>query len=854
MPTFEPIEQKTGRALLIDWANQQSHWIRAVVAEIIENQARLTEEQIQIHYELLLREKELQVGEPVNIPLLADKEGNIDAEQILTLVQVAQVQNVNALCSGQSIDFNPRLTVVFGENAAGKSGYVRILKGAAAVRTAESVLCNVTKAEAQPSAKISFLLGEDAGHIDWMGEKGVAPLTRLDVFDSKGIVMHVDQDLPYIYTPSDISLFPCVVEAVEKIKAKLEKAKQEATGTHFFANSFNRQGTLFAKIDTLGASTDIGELTKLATLSEEEESGLAALEERVSVLRSGLSDAAVQVAKNDRDWLIDCEKLLAAVKAFNIDNYNDALHKLSLAEQALESRTKQALVEEAIPGIFTQSWQQFIHSADTYITEHMANEYPVEGDNCAYCRQELSESTLKLLTKYKDFCNNELSRSVALAKGDLQKSTLSFNGIDELKLSTECAKRKNQKDADSWFSEVETLCRNAALVKVSIANSQKIEVGLFSNAGVLHESAGKRLASITQLISDLMAQGTTRQKAFDEELGKLQNLKDRFALRGVLPGVTAYVEKAKWADKANTLLSKFRALNTALTNLSKTASEQLLNQDFEKLFVLECQRLNAPIVTLDFAGRKGQAARKKYVAEGHKLSETLSEGEQKVIALADFIAESLMRRKSSPIVFDDPVNSLDYRRLKNVVDRIVALSRTRQVIIFTHNIWFATEILSRFDAEKDGCSYYDIYAENEIKGIVSGGTSPRTDTFNSLSKKLNTLIQSASSEAEKEIRDIFIEKGYDVMRSICEIIVENELLQSVTKRHRANVMFTALPKIKVDRLPTAVDIITPIFDKCCGIISSHSQPLESLNIRPSLTELQTDWKILKDARDAYVKD
>ena len=81
----------------------------------------------------------------VNVPLLIDKETDSGLEQVLTLTQVAQVKNVNALCSGQSIDFNPRLTVIFGENATGKSGYVRILKCAAAVRTAESVLSDVAK-------------------------------------------------------------------------------------------------------------------------------------------------------------------------------------------------------------------------------------------------------------------------------------------------------------------------------------------------------------------------------------------------------------------------------------------------------------------------------------------------------------------------------------------------------------------------------------------------------------------------------------------------------------------------------------------------------------------------------------
>lgn len=853
------IETKTGRALLIDWANQQDNWIRAAVAEIIESQTRLTDEQVEGFYQMLLREKELVSGDAVNIPMLVETEIDTDPEQVLMLTQVAQVQNVNALCSGQTIDFNQRLTVVFGENAAGKSGYVRILKGAAAVRTAESVLSDVTKEQAQPSAKISYTLGlvpksEDTFQVNWAGEKGIAPLTRLDVFDSRGVVLHVDQDLPYVYTPSDISLYPYVVEAIEKVRVKLEKAKQEAVGGHYFLNSFSKQGSLYAKIDTLGASTDISELNKLAEVAKEEEDGLAALEERVSVLRSGVSDASLQLAKNDQEWLGEAEKLLSIGKAFNVDQYNAALDKLTLAEEALESKTKQALLAEAIPGVFEQSWQKFIHSANDYVGEHITREYPQKGDSCAYCRQELSEAAVKLLLKYKDFCNNELSQAVGVSKTDLDKLTRGIAAIEEVKLSKDCASRKTQKDADSWFGDVEALCANLTIIKDGIAKRVKVTGTGISNIAALHQSAEKRIAATKQLITELTTEGAARQKAFTEELAKLHNLKDRIALRGILPGVVTYVEKAKWADKANTILSRFKAINTSLTNLSKIASEQLLNQDFEKLFISECQKLNAPIVTLDFSGKKGQAARKKYVAQGHKLSETLSEGEQKVVALADFIAESLLRKKSSPIVFDDPVNSLDYRRLKNVVDRIVALSRTRQVIIFTHNIWFATEMLSRFDNDKDGCSYYDIYADEGAKGIISGGTSPRTDTFNSLSKKLNTLIQSATGETEKEIRDVFIEKGYDVMRSICEIVVENELLQSVTKRHRANVMFTALPKIKVDKLPAAVESLTPIFEKCCGIIASHSQPLESLNIRPTLSELQADWKTLKDARDAYVKE
>jgi recombinational DNA repair ATPase RecF len=134
------------------------------------------------------------------------------------------------------------------------------------------------------------------------------------------------------------------------------------------------------------------------------------------------------------------------------------------------------------------------------------------------------------------------------------------------------------------------------------------------------------------------------------------------------------------------VLRRFQGTLKSLTDASKAASEQLLNQDFEKRFREECEALKAPAVTLEFPGRRGEPARRKSLTPRHRLSAILSEGEQKVIALADFLAEVSLRRSASPVVLDDPVTSLDYKRLSYVVGRIVDLSAERQVIVFTHNI------------------------------------------------------------------------------------------------------------------------------------------------------------------------
>jgi hypothetical protein len=61
----------------------------------------------------------------------------------VSLTQLVHHNGVNALAAGQSVSFGPRLTVVYGENGAGKSGYSRILKTACRSRAVESILGDV---------------------------------------------------------------------------------------------------------------------------------------------------------------------------------------------------------------------------------------------------------------------------------------------------------------------------------------------------------------------------------------------------------------------------------------------------------------------------------------------------------------------------------------------------------------------------------------------------------------------------------------------------------------------------------------------------------------------------------------
>ena len=232
------------------------------------------------------------------------------------------------------------------------------------------------------------------------------------------------------------------------------------------------------------------------------------------------------------------------------------------------------------------------------------------------------------------------------------------------------------------------------------------------------------------------------------------------------------------------------------------------------------------------------------------LSEVLSEGEQKVIALADFLAEAAMPQTVAPVVFDDPVTSLDYKRLQHVVDRVVGLSGERQVVVFTHNIWFTAELLNRFEKNPAACSYYEISNE-DAPGKVEKLQHPKWDMPTKIAKEIEERIRNAD-KLTGAVREDVVRAGYSHMRSWCEAFVEKELLADVTARYRPHVRITSLLQIKADRLDEAIAVVLPIFEKACRITIAHSQPLETLGVKPKLEELKDDWKTLTDGRKKYI--
>lgn len=114
------------------------------------------------------------------------------------LTSIGPLQNIDRLAKNQQLRFAPNgITLIFGENGSGKSGYARIAKRLCRSLSVDELKSNVFKAKPDGplQVKLRFRIGEEPiTELDWAPTTPPPPaLKQISVFDSKNARLYVDQ-------------------------------------------------------------------------------------------------------------------------------------------------------------------------------------------------------------------------------------------------------------------------------------------------------------------------------------------------------------------------------------------------------------------------------------------------------------------------------------------------------------------------------------------------------------------------------------------------------------------------------------------------------------------------------------
>ncbi len=843
-----------------EWFSHRHKWLQVAAKRLIE--AGTVNEKAISELAILCQQEANDEFPDIDYSIPANAFDSQDSEEI-RLCSISEVAGINKLAPRTPLDFGKsNVVVVYGHNGSGKSGYVRLLKHVCGARDCVrgQLHKNVFSAgEIAQKAKVSFLKGNTPAEHEWAGSGVCDDLCSVDIFDTSFGRVFMGNEDEVSYEPPILSFFSRLIDVCERVAGKLDvEAGTLKSKMPSIPNSL--LGSIGAAwIEKLSAKTTPEDVESNCSFSPENETELQDLQKRISETSPADKAKQFRTKKSHADGLIsDVQTYLNQLSDENCKRIIVAKKKSILKKSAADTAAKDMFSGAKLEGVGSDVWKELWSAARKYSEEvaYSGQDFPhVQDDSvCVLCHQPLSEEAKQRFITFESYIKGETQKQATDAARDVKQAIDALPDIpsaEALKTKIDAAGIENQEIIKALNDTLTTL--QDRKTKVPLLDSEdalgsanqspewieeirKISQGYEDSAKKYEEDAeNDNRAELQAKLKNLQAKKwlAEQKTAIQEEVNRLQAL-DR-------------LQEAK--KKTNS-----RALSTKKGELAEALITDAFVQRFnDELKALGASRLKVKLIKSKVS--KGKVLHTLQLdGAAHNLNEVLSEGENRIVSIAAFLADVTGRTYPAPFVFDDPISSLDQNYEEAVVQRLCSIASERQVIIFTHRLSLLAMVQDY--AKKVSIKPEIICIREEPWGTGEPGRTPLQ--AQKPLQALNTLINSELPKAKK----LFNESGFDAYKteakSLCsefrillERMVEYELMSDVVQRYRRAINTMG----KIGNLAKISESDCKYFDDLMTKYSryEHSQPLEAPVQLPEPDELETDFNELKNWQAEFKK-
>jgi energy-coupling factor transporter ATP-binding protein EcfA2 len=786
----------------------------------------------------------------------------------VSLVSIFHHHGVNALAENQTLKFSPSLTVVYGDNGAGKTGYIRILKEACRARGKEPILGNVTSGQTplSPSVSIKYRISGESEAKEWAGNGDDKVISRVSVFDTQSAAVYLTEKTDVAFRPFGLDLFDKLVKVCKAVKSRLE-AEQRTLNSSLLGSIQHLipDATHVAKIvSSITSLTNPETIQKLANLSDSDE-------QRISELERSLRD----LQASDPQKIIQQLKLrLSRLRAFSdhLKNIGTILSD-GAVEKVLQVRSEglrksekaKRLREVAFPsgmlnGTGLDSWKSLWEASRVFSKEEAYPNYKfpfVENDaKCVLCQQSLDKEASSRLQKFEDFVISTTEQELKKLRELFVRHRKEFL---DLKIVTD--------EADSIISEIQIDSEETAnFLRASLENNESRRKAIVKALTENHDLAQgiAKFSAVDAIIDKLIQEVDSRIKTLQDTslvdarrrmTDELKELKARQLLGKHKQIVLDDIERQKKYAAYSMCIEE--TATQAITRKSSQVTREVVSQRLKDSFKHELDLLqfrHAEVELKEDGGADGVLYHRLVLtrAPGVSLPKVASEGEQRCLSIASFFAELSTADDPSGIVFDDPISSLDFKWRESVARRLVREARNRQVIVFTHDVVFL--LLLKQSAAELQVEQLDQHVQKLPKG--AGVCIEELPWFAMPVKKKIGHLRNEWQKADKLFRDgnqAAYEKEathlYGLLRSAWERALEEVLLGGLIERFRVSVQTQHIETI-ADISLGECQALAAAMTKCSRWIAGHDQAAAARAPVPEPSELKGDI----DALDHWVQE
>lgn len=741
----------------------------------------------------------LETPAPAAIPFTKSHFGGGNQTPV-TLKKISNVQNVNRLAANAELEFCPNaLTVIYGRNGSGKSGFVRILRTACRTRVENpaklKVLSDVYGGGTEPqSADIIIDAGKGETPIPWTTGMTAAPeLSQISVFDTLSAQIYVDSGNQIRYLPFGLALPHRLNGVCLKLKESFDAERETTVGNKVSLTSImfpiqrETKSQLFDK--ALSKDSTDNEIEVASTFSTADQERL---DEVTAILSAGA--AAVADLTSLISWVQavanECEIATTAFSDLAMSGFTTLWKSAVSARHTAQLSASALFTDEPLPGVGSESWRALWAAARDYSVKeaYVGADFPVtEAASCVLCQQPLLPAGVERMQRFKNYIDDTLDVAAAMAEKAVSDATETLPVLTHL-------------GADGFSERVEQIRQRAPALADALSSFQ-------ASATQRREEAAKRLAgdesaSVSALVSphaelkelarNLGDEKDKRVKASEaEERERLASEKAELEDKKILAA-----NREKLVTRRD-LLETDAAFGKALAELQTTGitrrANELVDSHLTNAVVTrfddERGRFDIMHLKVGLSRKSGQTKAEFEVDPQTKLtkvtSEILSEGEQRALALAGFLTEVALTEGSGPIIVDDPVSSLDRDRSARVAERLAEEACQRQVIVFTHDIIFFNELCGA--AENKGIEPVTIalFGDKEAAGKIDPAgmiwkglnVSKRIGKLKNDFAPLPKLLTTSPADYEYQVKNL-----YGRLRDTYERVVEEVIFRDIVRR------------------------------------------------------------------------
>ena len=833
---------------IVKWLHSQQNWIQLTAEKILLKKP--------INNDIISEITEyLKSEEGTKSDSMHEFSGFLDDASegsILHLESLGDVEGIDKLSPRNPISFGPnKLTIIYGNNGSGKSGYTRILKNVCGMSNVPALRANVfSDISLTQSCNIKFSINGEKRNLTWRPSEGpMDELKAIDVFDSDSGKKYLEGESEASYVPESVALFEGIVTVLAQVKTLLENEKSSVPLKLILIPKEFNETKIAEALQNLHVDALEETIRSYFSWGLEDEKKHDLIQERLNTENPRILSKKRRSQKQQIDSIV-CELQEALLKVSDpackeiFELHNAVIQKRKVAMEGAKATTDSSKME----GVGSTTWVALWGAANEYSRTHAyrEEEFPNIKDDarCVLCHQSLEADAQKRLLAFQSYVLSRLESDAESAENHYKKAIsnlplLKSNGALETALQASGLAK------DNWLLPLIKIWSSVSLKvdQLSIKHGKIVE-GLDQNRDVIGN-----LKKVSNELEGNAVQLEQDAKEFDREaaLNDLSNLKAKKWAATYADEIWAEVERLVLIKKYDGYIAKTNTRSASIK--AGDISKAVITDAYVERFNTEIKALGAKHLSVELVktrvlqGKiKHQVRLQGQAQKGAKIHDILSEGEHRIVALAAFLADVTNKNINAPFVFDDPISSLDQIHEEQTIDRLIKLSQKRQVLIFTHRLSFLGLTVERSNP-------HQIHIKREVWGTGEPGVIPL------FAKKPVNALRDLKNNRLKKAQKVLFEDGsdeyYPLAKSICsdiriivERIVEFELLADVIQRHRRSVNTLG----KLDKLAKITLADCNLINEIMTEYSSyeHSQPIEApvdipepLQIEESIDKLLT---------------